>query len=182
MSSSKLILAGGVASVVGGLMWIIKGGSILLIGVQPPLVFETAMPLFALGVLGLGARLGNFKGPLGTVGVTVAFLSAFAAMVAFLTQLSLFIAVAGFGPFLGLVLVGSAILQARIFPSPWSVLPLAIGLGGPALILAGGGLALINERLLEVPLVMVGFAWMLLGYSVLFVRNAGLRPRASREV
>ena len=178
LSSSKLILAGGVASVVGGLMWIVKGVSILLIGVQPPLVFETAMPLFAFGVVGLGARLGDFKGPLGTVGVAVAYLSAVAAVVAFLTQLSLFMAVAGFGPCLGLVLVGSAILQTRTFPSPWSALPLAIGLGGPVLILAGGGLALINERLLEVPLVLVGFAWMLLGYSVLFVKSAAPRSQA----
>ena len=178
MSFSKLIWAGGVASVIGGLMWIFKGGSILLTGDQPPLVFETAMPLFAFGVVGLGARLDEFKGPLGTAGVAVAYLAAASAVAAFLTDLPLFIAVAGFGPFLGLVLVGSAVLQAQVFPSPWSALPLAIGLGGPVLILAGGGLALINERLLEVPIVMVGLAWVLLGYLLLRGRTAPLRPQA----
>lgn len=151
----------------------------MLTGDQPPLVFETAMPLFAFGVVGLGARLGELKGSLGTVGVAVAYLAAASAVVAFLTDLSLFIAVAGFGPFLGLVFVGSAVVKARIFPSPWSVLPLAIGLGGPVLvILAGGVLALINERLLEIPLVMVGFAWGLLGYLLLVVRTAPLRSQA----
>jgi hypothetical protein len=33
-------------------------------------------------------------------------------------------------------------------------------------------LALISERLLEIPLVLVGLAWMLLGYSVLVVKGA----------
>ena len=151
----------------------------MLTGDQPPLVFETAMPLFAFGVVGLGARLGELKGSLGTVGVAVAYLAAASAVIAFLTDLSLFIAVAGFGPFLGLVFVGSAVVKARMFPSPWSVLPLAIGLGGPVLVmLAGGVLALINERLLEIPLVMVGFAWGLLGYLLLVVRTAPLRSQA----
>lgn len=159
-------------------MWIFKGGSILLTGEQPPLVFEAAMPLFAVGVVGLGARLGRLKGPLGTAGITVAYLAVASAVVALLTELSLFIAVAGFGPFLGLVLVGSATLQARTFPSPWSALPLATGLGGPVLILAGGGLALINERLLEVPIVMVGIAWVLLGYLLLFIRTGPLLSQA----
>lgn len=178
MSSSRLVWAGGVAAVIGGLMWIVKGASILLTGDQPPLVFEAAMPLFAIGVMGLGARLGELRGPLGTAGIAVAFVAVVAAAIAVVTELAPFIAIAGFGPFLGLILVGSATLQARAFPLPWSALPLAMGLGGPVLILAGGGLALINERLLEVPIVMIGLAWMLLGYSVLFVRNATLRPPA----
>jgi ABC-type transport system involved in multi-copper enzyme maturation permease subunit len=158
-------------------MWIVKGASILLVDVQPPLLFEIAIPLFAFGVVGLSARLGELKGPLGTAGVVVAYLAAASAVVAFLTELSVFIAIAGFGPFLGLVLVGSAMLQAHAFSSPWSALPLAMGLGGPLLILAGGGLALINERLLEVPIVIVGLAWVLLGYMVL-AGTAPLRPRA----
>ncbi len=81
-------------------------------------------------------------------------------------------AAAGFGPFLGLVLLGSATLRASVFPLPWSALPLAMGLGGPLLILAGGGLALMSERLLEIPIVLIGLAWMLLGYSVLVVKGA----------
>ena len=51
----------------------------------------------------------------------------------------------------------------------WSALPLAMGLGGP--LLAGGGLALMNERLLEIPIALVGLAWMLLGYLVLVVEG-----------
>ncbi len=68
----------------------------------------------------------------------MAYAALAAAILTLVAPLAPFIAVAGFGPFVGLVLVGSATLQARIFPSPWSALPLAMGLGGPILILAGG--------------------------------------------
>ena len=131
------------------------------------------MPLFSVALLGLHARLDGRGGPLGKAGVLVAYAALAAAAIVFMIPLALFYAVAGFGPFLGLVLLGSATLQARVFHPPWSALPLAMGVGGPLLILvAGGGLALISERLLEIPLVLVGIAWMLLGYSVLVVKDA----------
>lgn len=155
----------------GGLLWVVKGGSILLTGQQPPVVFEAALPLFAVGLLGLHARLGGRGGPLGKAGGLVACAALAAAGLVLAAPLAPFYAVAGFGPFLGLVLVGSATLQARALPPPWSVLPLAVGLGGPLLILAGGGLALMNEILLEIPIVLVGLAWMLLGYSMLAVKG-----------
>src|SRR5829696_6637822 len=182
MVSSALIRLGGLAAMVGGLLWVVKGGSILITGQQPPVVFEAAMPFFAVGLLGLHARLDGRGGPLGKAGVLVAYAALAAAATFLITPLAPFIVVAGFGPFivvagfgpfLGLVLLGSATLQARVFHPPWSALPLAMGVGGPLLILvAGGGLALISERLLEIPLVLVGIAWMLLGYSVLVVKGA----------
>ena len=172
MAPSALIRIGGLAAVVGGLMWIVKGGSILITGQQPPVVFEAALSLFAVGLLGLHARLGGHGGPLGKAGVLVAYAALAAAALVLVAPLPPFYAVAGFGPFLGLVLLGSATLQAGVFPPPWSALPLAMGLGGPLLVLAGGGLALMNERLLEIPIVLVGLAWMLLGYSVLVVKGA----------
>jgi hypothetical protein len=170
LSSSGLVWLGGSAAFIGGAMWAVKAMSILLTGVQPPLVFEVALPLFALGLLGPVARLGGRRGPLGTAGLVVACVAVLSGVIAFATGLNLFVAVAGFGPFLGLVLVGGAVLQAREFPQPWSALPLALGLGGTILIFVGGGLALIDERLLEVPILTIGLAWMLLGYSVLVIR------------
>ena len=157
---------------VGGLLWVVKGGAILLIGQQPPAVFEAAMPLFAVGLLGLHARLDGRGGPLGKAGVLVAYGALAAAAFVLMAPIAPFYVAAGFGPFLGLVLLGSATLRARVFHPPWSALPLATGLGGPLLILAGGGLSLMSERLLEVPIVLVGLAWMLLGYSVLAVKRA----------
>ena len=110
----------------------------------------------------------------------VAYAALAAAVLVLVAPLPPLYAVAGFGPFLSLVLMGSATLQARIFPPPWSALPLALGLGGPLLILAGGGLALMGERLLEIPIVLVGLAWILLGYSVLAVE--GTRVQAPARV
>ncbi len=178
MASAALIRIGGLAAMVGGLMWIVKGGSILITGQQPPVVFEAALPMFAVGLVGLHARLRGHGGPLGKAGVLVTYAALAAAALVLVAPLPPFYAVAGFGPFLGLVLMGSATLQARIFPPPWSALPLAMGLGGPLLILAGGGLALMNERLLEIPIVLVGLAWMLLGYSVLVVSGATVQAPA----
>lgn len=178
MESSILIRLGGLAAVVGGLLWVVKGGAILLTGQQPPVVFEAALPLFAVGLLGLHARLEGCGGPLGKAGALVAYAALAAAALVFVAPLPPFYAVAGFGPFIGLVLVGSATLQAGTFSPPWSALPLATGLGGPILLLAGGGLALMGERLLEIPIVVVGLAWMLLGYSVLVVKRAPVQAPA----
>lgn len=178
MLSSRIIWLGGVAATIGGFMWVVKGTSILLTDYQPPLVYEAAMLFFAIGLLGLGARLDGLHKRLRTAGIFVALVTAISAVIALATDLTPFIAIAGFGPFLGLILLGSASLQARIFPSPWRALPLAMGLGGPLLVLAGGGLALIDERLLEVPIALLGLAWMLLGYAVLTIKNATSRSSA----
>jgi hypothetical protein len=159
----------------GGLMWVVKGGAILLTGQQPPVVFEAAMPLFAVGLLGLHARLDGRGGALGKAGVLVAYAALASAAIALIAPLAPFLAVAGFGPFVGLVLLGSATLEARVFLPPWSALPLAMGLGGPLLILAGGGLAVISERLLEIPIVLVGLSWMLLGYLLLVVKGMAVQ-------
>jgi hypothetical protein len=175
MASSAPIRLGGVAAMVGGLMWVVKGGAILLTGQQPPVLFEAAMPLFAVGLLGLHARLDGRGGALGKAGVLVAYAALASAAIALMAPLAPFLAVAGFGPFVGLVLLGSATLQARVFLPPWSALPLAMGLGGPLLILAGGGLAMISERLLEIPIVLVGLSWMLLGYLLLVVKGIAVQ-------
>jgi hypothetical protein len=50
MGSLNLIRWAGLAAMVGGLLWVVKGGSILLTGQQPSVVFEAAMPLFAVGL------------------------------------------------------------------------------------------------------------------------------------
>jgi hypothetical protein len=103
---------------VGGLMWVVKGGGILLTGQQPPVVFEAAMPLFAVGLLGLHARLDGRGGALGKAGVLVAYIALASAAIALMAPLAPFLAVAGFGPFVGLVLLGSATIQARVFLPP----------------------------------------------------------------
>ncbi len=67
-------------------------------------------------------------------------------------------------------------IPAWVFPWPWSLLLLTLGLGAPALILVGEVLGLINERLLEIPIVLVGLTWMVLGYMVLVIESATIEP------
>jgi hypothetical protein len=68
MVSAALVRLGGLTAMVGGLLWVLKGGSILITGQQPPVAFEAAMPLFAVGLLRLHARLEGRGGPLGKAG------------------------------------------------------------------------------------------------------------------
>jgi hypothetical protein len=63
MASPTLIRWGGLAATVGWLMWVMKGGSILLRGLRPPLVLEAALPVSPVGLLGVHARLGGRGGP-----------------------------------------------------------------------------------------------------------------------
>ena len=61
----------------GWSMWVMKGGSILLRGLRPPLVFEAVLPVFAVGLLGSmlgsvgaeGLREGGRPGGLRSLGL-----------------------------------------------------------------------------------------------------------------
>ncbi len=188
MSASRLARWGGLAAMLGGVLWVFKGGAIMLTGEQPPVVFSAALPLFAAGLVGLHARLGGRGGRLGRTGLLVAYVALASALVTLVgetlapvgwvpdedsvTPLTPFIVLAGFGPFVGLVLLGIATLRVKAMPAPWSALPLVMGAGAVPLMLVGGILELVNERLFELPIVLLGFAWVLLGYSVLVVKGA----------
>lgn len=82
------------------------------------------------------------------------------------TPLTPFIVLAGLGPFVGLVLLGIATFRVKAMPTPWSAFPLVMGVSAVPLMVVGGILELVNERLLELPIVLLGLAWVLLGYSV----------------
>lgn len=62
----------------------------------------------------------------------MAYAALAAAVLVLVAPLPPLYAVAGFGPFLGSVLVGTATLRAGVFRLSWSALPLALGLGGPS--------------------------------------------------
>ncbi len=179
---------------LGGVMWLGKGGAIMLTGEQPPVLFGAALPLFAVGLVGLHARLGGRGGRLGRTGLLLAYAALASALVVLVgstlapagwvpdedsvTPLTPFIVLAGFGPFVGLVLLGIATLRVKAMPAPWRALPLVMGAGAVPLILVGGVLELVNERLFELPIVLLGLAWVLLGYAVLVVKSATVQTTA----
>ena len=186
--SSAMIRWSGWAAVVGGAMWAAKGIAILVTGDQPPLLFELPLLLFPLGLLGLHARLDGHDGRLRSAGRVVAVVALVAGAVA--AGVFVFdpdasgvvpgIAIAGsaLGTIVGLVLLGVVARRAGIFPPPWHRLPFVMGLATPVLLsVVGGMLSEIDERLLEVPLVLVAAAWIRLGLLIVDPSPAVSTPR-----
>ncbi len=73
----------------------------------------------------------------------------------------------------GLALLGIATRRTRALGDRWSDLPLGLALSAPLVGILGGVLEGINERLLEVPLVLFGCGWIGLGYALI---TAGRDP------
>ncbi len=80
MASPNLIRLGGVAAMLGGAMWVVKGGLIMLGGPDPDL-FIPAQLFFALGLLGLRTRLAERGGRLGRIGGFLAYAAVALSMV-----------------------------------------------------------------------------------------------------
>lgn len=155
--------------IAGGTLLIAKGGSILLGGQQPPLVYETGQTLFAVGLFGLVFLL---RQPtiLGRVGAGLALLAGFcgAAVVAgevagvahtganqFVLPWSLFYLGLGPGAMIALIMLGVAVLRNPRTQSRHAT-PLLVGiLPLPMLVTA-----LIH---IEIPIVVVGASWAWLG-------------------
>lgn len=159
---------------LGGAFWIVKGVAILLTGDQPRFLFEIAPIFFALGLIGLHTRLDGQGGSLATVGLGLAVTSGVLAIVGFVATFPMTssedFSPLIFGSFLahliGLVILGIATRRTRALPGRWRVLPLVMGVSIFPLLAVGGILESINERLLELPLVLIGLPWILLGYHI----------------
>ena len=71
-ASWNVIRLSGLAALLGGAMWVVKGGVIMLGGADPDL-FIPAQFFFALGLLGLHTRLAGRGGWPGRVGGFLAY-------------------------------------------------------------------------------------------------------------
>lgn len=176
---------------LGGAFWIVKGGLIMLGGPDPDL-FVPAQLFFALGLLGLRARLAGDGGWPEKAGGLLAY--AAVALSAVNAPYSVFFAedspqtpfpfnltyLAGsLAIFVGLVLLGVAVLRAKALPPGWRTLPLALGVSA---LLPVWVLAFIH---LELPVVLLGIGWVLLGYTLLTGRGnepGARRPPGDRSV
>lgn len=186
MTSPSLIRVGGVAAMLGGAMWIVKGGLIML-GAPDPDLFIPAQLFFALGLLGLHTQLAERGGRSGRIGGGLAYVAVALSVVN--VPYSVFFAedwpqtpfpfnftylLAGLAIFVGLVFLGIATLRAGAPPGRWRILPLIVGLAAlfPVWILA-----FIH---LEVPVVVLGVAWMSIGYALWL--DKGSSPRRTRPL
>ncbi|MBA2725005.1 MAG: hypothetical protein H0U53_03350 [Actinobacteria bacterium] len=174
MKSETWSRLGGICAMLGGAFWVMKSVAILLTGIQPPLVFEIAPVLFAVGLIGLHARFRGGGGLPAAIGRTLAGASGGLAVLGLVysppnsTDESFSPAI--FGAFLAniaaLILLGIATRLTSAFPTRWSYLPLAMGVSTLPLMAVGGALESISERLLEIPLLVIAIAWIWAGYLI----------------
>ena len=166
--TERLARFGGVAALVGGLAWTVKGMVILVGGEQPPLLFESAPVLFGIGLLGVAySTMPPSRRRNALLGLAV--VSALAGLAALVSDLM--------GEVAGVALAASSLtlwlgLLTLSKHGRWPA-PLAWWIGvamAPALVI-GGILSELDERLLEIPLICLGLGWLVLGWTV-------LRPRA----
>lgn len=177
----------GWGAVIGGSFWLVKGGTILVTGIQPPYLFEAAPFFLGIGLWGLYVRLRpGQRGRAARAGAILALLAAASAFVQLgaelfapqlvpredtVTIVTPFVVLAGIGLLASSALLGIAVWRGGGIPQPW--LPLAIPLTFLAsmilIILVEGlvGETAVSERLLEVPVVILGLAWIWLGAMIL---------------
>lgn len=161
---ARLVRLAGLAGVLGGAAWMVKGTAILVGLSQPPLLLEVAPALFALCLLGVAtATMAPGRRRLAVLGL--AALSAAVGTVAIVSELVGELVGAALAVSVFALLAGLVTLDRR---SRWPA-PLAWWLGVATLpaMLLGGALSLLGERLLELPIVALGLAWVVLGQSQL---------------
>jgi hypothetical protein len=174
MTSSDLARWGGVAALLGGALLVAKGTLIVVSDTDPSLV-PPATVLFAIGMVGLHARLEGRGGLLGIVGVVLVWVAIGASVVS-LVGLALNIpapgdpdapillqvtyTVAFFAILIGLLTLGIAASGAEVLSPPSRAVTLAVGvLWFP---LQGVGFAISDG----VGLILGGLAWVLLGHAL----------------
>ncbi len=165
------IRLGGLAAMVGGAMWVAKGGLVILGILDLGELLIVAELFFAVRLVGLHARLEGRGGRTGSVGGLLT--CAAVALSVVNAPYSLFLAEDGprtpfpfnvtyfvgtLAVFVGLVLLGIAASRTEALPPRWKLLPLVVGLSAlfPVWVL--------TFVHLELPVVALGLAWISLGY------------------
>ena len=186
--SSTLIRWGGLAAMLSGALLAVKGVVILVSDADPSLV-PPATLLFALGMVGLHARLAGRGGLLGTIGLILAWVAIGASTVNLIAQVlgltpaerplpTLFqvtYMVAFLAILIGLLVLGIATLQAEVLSSPWRAVPLAVGVLWFPLQVVG----FVAPDGVEI--ILTALAWALLGY-VLWSGSGAPAEQPTRRV
>ncbi len=170
------------AAVVGGTAWTIKAAVTLVTGNEPRGTFAIGLALFPFALLGLwslvrssGGRAPAIGGALAAAAATsvviAAFVRAFGGAAVEpsedeITALTPFITIAGFGTFAALLALGIAARRSGALAAPYHSLPWAMAVATIPLLLIGGALEAVSERLLEVPIALLGIGWITIGAAM----------------
>jgi hypothetical protein len=161
--------------ILGGLFWTAKAAMILVLGYQPPFLFEGAQLLFALGLFGLYLRVDGHTSRVGRAGMIsagFAFLARLAASLyevlpgteistseEFVFPYSFLVLIGALGLVFGLLFLGIATLRTNALVFPWRAVPLSVvALGLPLWVTS-----IIH---IEIPILLLGMLWTLLGYTI----------------
>lgn len=155
------------AALVGGMLWVFKGGAVLLRYDQPEHAFEVAPLLFALVTLGLAPRVPPSRAR--RIGIVLAVTAVLGGLIAAASSVVTG-SVLGAGLLTGTVTMTAALvivgLGLRRSGTAVGRLLLVLGLGTIPAIAAGGALSLLDERLLEAPIVAIGLVWIAVGLAL----------------
>ncbi|HVE98360.1 MAG TPA: hypothetical protein VNA12_04195 [Mycobacteriales bacterium] len=165
---------GGAAAAIGGLCYVVKGGVILATGHQPPVLFEIAPIFLAVGLRALYLRLrdaGRGEGIAGPLTASVLGAATIATVGGLATRedtvtVGVALALCSLGLVVGLVVLGRTARHLPELPRVRRVVPFALGLATIPLIMVGGALESLGERLLEIPLILIGVGWTAVGWLV----------------
>ncbi|EWT01390.1 hypothetical protein N865_08570 [Intrasporangium oryzae NRRL B-24470] len=177
--STRLAFAGGLAAMVGGLFWALKAACLMIARFQPPVVYEVAPVFFPIAVIGLYGSLDGNRSRLARSGLTSAGIAELCALVSVLglflgpaewtptgdtvTVLTPFITLSALGSILGLLLVGIVVRRTASLPGGWKNFPMSVAISIIPLIASSALMKDINERLFELPTLIIGLEWMVLG-------------------
>lgn len=170
------------AAAVGGTAWTIKAVVTLVTGDEPPAAFAIGSVLFPFALLGLWSLVREVDGRAPRIGGAIAATAAASVALATLiravggaavkptedevTVLTPFIAIGGFGTFAALVVLGLVVRRAGALSAPYTSLPWAMGVAMIPLLIVGGALGAVSERLLELPIALLGLGWIAIGAAL----------------
>lgn len=171
-----------VAGAVGGVAWTVKATVTLVTGDEPPDMFAIGFALFPFALLGLWSLVHTAEGRAPAVGGILASAAAVSVVMAALVRavggaavepsddevamLTPFIVIGGFGAFAALLALGLAARRARALTAPYVSLPWTMGLAVIPLLIVGGALETVDERLLELPMALLGLGWIALDAAI----------------